>query len=168
VCNALDYLLIHCSIAISFLRSLEKELKFQTLEIHADKAAYIILHTIHKHGVIKKLSEEDKGKEFLSLTLAIQVVTDIHEALRHIHQYSSKHSECIVTENKSNAALFLNEVDAACVYHNASTRFTDGEEFGLGSEVGISTQKLHARGPMGLEALTSYKWIIKGKGQIRK
>jgi glutamate-5-semialdehyde dehydrogenase len=168
VCNALDYVLLHRSVAKKLLQLLEKNEKFQTLEIHADKTAYVILKSIHTKGILKYLSHEDKGKEFLSLTLAIQVVDDIQEALQHINQYSSKHSECIVTEDAVHAALFLKNVDAACVYHNASTRFTDGEEFGFGGEVGISTQKLHARGPMGLNALTSYKWIIKGTGQVRK
>jgi glutamate-5-semialdehyde dehydrogenase len=112
-------------------------------------------------------SEEDWGKEYLSLTAAVKVVGSLDEALEHIEHYGSGHSEAIVTEDYGAATRFLNEVDAACVYVNTSTRFTDGAQFGLGAEVGISTQKMHARGPMGLKELTSYKWIIFGNGQIR-
>jgi glutamate-5-semialdehyde dehydrogenase len=112
-------------------------------------------------------AESDWGKEFLSLTAAIKVVNSVDEALEHIEKYGSGHSEAIVTDDYSSAMRFLNEVDAACVYVNASTRFTDGGQFGLGAEVGISTQKFHARGPLGLKELTSYKWIIFGQGQTR-
>jgi len=111
--------------------------------------------------------EEDWGKEFLSLRAAIKVVDSLDEALQHIEKYGAGHSEAIVTEDYSVAMRFLNEVDAACVYANASTRFTDGGQFGLGAEIGISNQKFHARGPMGLKELTSYKWIIFGSGQVR-
>jgi glutamate-5-semialdehyde dehydrogenase len=111
--------------------------------------------------------DEDWGKEYLSLKAAIKVVNSLDEALEHIEKYGSGHSEAIVTEDHSAAMRFLNEVDAACVYANASTRFTDGGQFGLGAEIGISTQKLHARGPMALKELTSYKWIIWGSGQVR-
>jgi glutamate-5-semialdehyde dehydrogenase len=109
----------------------------------------------------------DWGKEFLALVAAIKVVNSLDEAIEHIQRYSSGHSEAIVTEDYTAALRFLDEIDAACVYVNASTRFTDGGQFGLGAEVGISTQKLHARGPMGLRELTSYKWIIFGSGQVR-
>jgi glutamate-5-semialdehyde dehydrogenase len=112
-------------------------------------------------------TKEDWGKEFLSLVAAIKVVDSLDEALEHIERYGSGHSEAIITEEYSAAMRFLNEVDAACVYVNASTRFTDGGQFGLGAEVGISTQKLHARGPLGLKELTIYKWIIFGSGQVR-
>jgi glutamate-5-semialdehyde dehydrogenase len=112
-------------------------------------------------------TDEDWGKEYLSLKVAIKVVDSLDEALEHIDKYSSGHSEAIVTEDYSAAMRFLNEVDAACVYANASTRFTDGGQFGLGAEIGISTQKFHARGPMALKELTSYKWIIFGTGQVR-
>ena len=113
-------------------------------------------------------TEEDWATEFLDLILAIKVVKDLDEAIEHINQYSTKHSESIVTNNYFNARRFLNEIDAAAVYVNASTRFTDGFEFGFGAEIGISTQKIHARGPMGLEALTTIKYIIYGNGQIRE
>jgi len=116
---------------------------------------------------LKKADKEDFGREFLSLKCAVKVVKNIDEALSHIQQYSTKHSEAIVSSNKKQCERFLQEVDAAAVYSNASTRFTDGEEFGLGAEIGISTQKLHARGPFGLEKLVTEKWIIKGDGQVR-
>jgi glutamate-5-semialdehyde dehydrogenase len=112
-------------------------------------------------------SDSDWGKEFLALIAAIKVVDSLDEALEHIERYGSGHSEAIITEDYSAAVRFLEEVDAACVYVNASTRFTDGGQFGLGAEVGISTQKFHARGPMGLKELTTYKWIIMGSGQVR-
>ncbi len=113
-------------------------------------------------------SEEDWGTEFLSLTLAVKVVSSIEEAIHHINKYGSMHSEAIISENEENVSKFFVSVDAAALYHNASTRFTDGSEFGFGAEIGISTQKLHVRGPMGLPALTSTKYIIRGNGQIRK
>ena len=112
--------------------------------------------------------EEDYGTEYLDYILSMKTVSDIDEAIAHINKYNTKHSEAIITENERNAEKFLNEVDAACVYVNASTRFTDGFEFGFGAEIGISTQKLHARGPMGLKELTSYKYIVVGNGQVRK
>ncbi|MCH5720884.1 hypothetical protein [Niabella hibiscisoli] len=114
-----------------------------------------------------KAKPEDFGKEFLSLKCAVKVVKDIDEALDHIAQYSTKHSEAIVSKNKKACDRFVTEVDAAAVYTNASTRFTDGEEFGLGAEIGISTQKLHARGPFALEKLVTEKWILEGNGQVR-
>ena len=112
-------------------------------------------------------TEEDWGTEYLDLKIGVKVVSSVDEAIEHINKYNSRHSEAIVTENTQNAELFLNNIDAAAVYVNASTRFTDGFEFGFGAEIGISTQKLHARGPMGLKALTSMKYIIRGNGQIR-
>jgi glutamate-5-semialdehyde dehydrogenase len=112
-------------------------------------------------------NEADWGKEFLALIAAIKVVDSLDEALEHIERYGSGHSEAIITENKIAASRFLNEADAACVYANASTRFTDGSQFGLGAEIGISTQKFHARGPMALREITTYKWIIIGNGQVR-
>ena len=113
-------------------------------------------------------TEEDYGTEYLDYILSLKTVDSVEEAIEHINRYSTKHSECIVTENRQTAEKFLNEIDAACVYWNASTRFTDGFEFGFGAEIGISTQKLHARGPMGLKELTSYKYTIYGDGQTRK
>ena len=118
-------------------------------------------------GNAGKASEEDYGREYLDYIISIKTVETIDEAIAHINKYNTKHSEAIITENKENARKFLNEVDAACVYVNASTRFTDGFEFGFGAEIGISTQKMHARGPMGLKELTSYKYLIEGEGQIR-
>ena len=112
-------------------------------------------------------TEEDYGTEYLDLIISVKVVADIDEAIEHINKYNTGHSEAIITESYKNSEKFLNEVDAACVYVNASTRFTDGFEFGFGAEIGISTQKLHARGPMGLNELTSYKYIIYGNGQVR-
>ena len=114
------------------------------------------------------IHHSDYGREWLSYDMSIKIVDTLDEAIEHIHQYGSGHSESIVTEDAAAAARFLNEVDAACVYHNAPTSFTDGAQFGLGAEIGISTQKLHARGPMALQEITTYKWIIRGDGQERK
>jgi glutamate-5-semialdehyde dehydrogenase len=136
------------------------------VEIHGDERALNILKS-HPDLKLVPATEEDWGKEFLALVAAIKVVGSLDEALEHIEHYGSGHSEAIITEEYQAAMRFLNEVDAACVYVNASTRFTDGSQFGLGAEVGISTQKLHARGPLGLRELTTYKWIIFGSGQVR-
>jgi glutamate-5-semialdehyde dehydrogenase len=166
VCNALDTLLVHRDVAERFLPLLALEWAKGGVEIHADPRALKILEGVG--GIAKEeATSEDWGKEFLALVAAIKVVDSLDEALGHIERYGSGHSEAIVTEDYSAAQRFLNEVDAACVYVNASTRFTDGGQFGLGTEVGISTQKLHARGPMGLRELTTYKWIILGQGQVR-
>jgi len=172
VCNALDCILVHSRIAQDYLPAIAKEWARAGVEMHCDKQAMAILKA---NGVIlnevKNLlvpaTGADWGKEYLSLKAAIKVVDSLDEALEHIEKYGSGHSEAIVTEDQSAATRFLNEVDAACVYANASTRFTDGSQFGLGAEIGISTQKFHARGPMALKELTSYKWIIVGSGQIR-
>jgi len=134
--------------------------------MHCDRDSYRILRDTPELKVIPA-TEEDWGREFLALVAAVKVVPSLDEALEHIDRYGSGHSEAIVTEDYSAALRFLNEVDAACVYANASTRFTDGGQFGLGAEVGISTQKFHARGPLGLRELTSYKWVIFGTGQVR-
>jgi len=166
VCNALDTVLVHADIAKSYLPKMASELNKAKVELHCDKRTLAILKTNKSLKLIPAV-EEDWGKEFLSLTAAIKVVDSLDEALEHIEKYGSGHSEAIVTEDYQSAMRFLNEVDAACVYVNASTRFTDGGQFGLGAEVGISTQKLHARGPMGLKELTTYKWIIFGSGQVR-
>ena len=166
VCNALDTLLVHAGIARSYLPKVATELAKAEVEMHCDERALSIL----KADSSLKLSvatDEDWGKEFLSLVAAVKVVDSLDEALEHIVQYGSGHSEAIVTEDYTAATRFLNEVDAACVYVNASTRFTDGGQFGLGAEVGISTQKMHARGPLGVKELTTYKWIIFGNGQVR-
>jgi len=166
VCNALDCILVHSRIAQDYLPAIAKEWAKAGVEMHCDERAMAIL----EHSTSLRLvpaTEEDWGKEYLSLRAAIKVVDSLDEALEHIEKYGSGHSEAIVAEDYSAAMRFLNEVDAACVYANASTRFTDGSQFGLGAEIGISTQKFHARGPMALKELTSYKWIIFGTGQVR-
>jgi glutamate-5-semialdehyde dehydrogenase len=166
VCNALDCLLVHSRVAPDYLPAIAKEWAKAGVEMHCDEQALAVLKPISSLKIVPAV-DEDWGKEFLSLTAAIKVVNSLDEALRHIEKYGSGHSEAIVTEDYSAAMRFLNEVDAACVYANASTRFTDGGQFGLGAEIGISTQKFHARGPMALKELTSYKWIILGNGQVR-
>ena len=136
------------------------------MEIYADTKAYKILSLL-KYPLLKEANTQDFGREFLGYGCSIKIVSDMTEALAHIAEHSSRHSEAICTNNKSVADIFLSQVDAAAVYHNASTRFTDGEVFGLGAEIGISTQKLHARGPFALEKLVTEKWIVRGDGQIR-
>ncbi len=164
VCNAMDALLVDKSIANTFLTQLQPEFEKYKVEVFADEAAFKLLKG---YPFLHKAVPADFGKEFQSLKCAVKVVNNFNEALTHIREHSTKHSEAIVTEDKKQAELFLREVDAAAVYHNASTRFTDGEEFGLGAEIGISTQKLHARGPFALEKLVTEKWILRGNGQIR-
>jgi glutamate-5-semialdehyde dehydrogenase len=166
VCNALDCLLVHTDIARRFLPLVAAEWAKAGVEMHCDKRAMAILKS-DSSLKLAPASDEDWGKEFLALVAAVKVVDSLDEALEHIERYGSGHSEAIITEEYSTAMRFLDEVDAACVYVNASTRFTDGGQFGLGAEVGISTQKFHARGPLGLRELTSYKWIIFGSGQVR-
>jgi glutamate-5-semialdehyde dehydrogenase len=166
VCNALDTVLVHKDIARSYLPRMAKELNKAKVELHCDARTFAILK-LDKTLKLVPAVDEDWGKEFLALTAAVKVVASLDEALEHIEKYGSGHSEAIITEDYQSSMRFLNEVDAACVYVNASTRFTDGGQFGLGAEVGISTQKLHARGPMGLKELTTYKWIILGSGQVR-
>jgi glutamate-5-semialdehyde dehydrogenase len=163
VCNALDCVLIHSEMADTHLPEIATELGKAGVELRCDERALAILRSTA--GLkLKPAVPEDWGNEFLALVAAVRVVDSLDEALAHIEQYGSGHSEAIVTEDYGAAMRFLNEVDAACVYVNASTRFTDGGQFGLGAEVGISTQKTHARGPLGLKELTSYKWIIFGEG----
>lgn len=166
VCNALDCLIIHEK-RLVYLPLLCEELAKNNVVIYADEQAYQSLYDHYPSELLKHATPESFGIEYLSYRMAIKTVGSIQEAIEHIQKYSSKHSECIVTENQENADLFTKVVDAACVYTNVSTAFTDGAQFGLGAEIGISTQKLHARGPMALGELTSYKWIIKGDGQIR-
>ncbi|MBI2851709.1 MAG: glutamate-5-semialdehyde dehydrogenase [Chloroflexi bacterium] len=166
VCNALDTVLVHAEIAPHFLPAMAAELGKAGVEMRCDRRALSLLRPGTQAKVVPA-ADEDWGKEFLSLIASIKVVDSLDEALEHIGRYGSGHSEAIVTEDYSAAMRFTNEVDAACVYVNASTRFTDGGQFGLGAEVGISTQKMHARGPMGLKELTSYKWIVFGSGQVR-
>jgi glutamate-5-semialdehyde dehydrogenase len=164
VCNAVDAILVDEKIAPEFLEKLKPKMDENSVEIFADKKAYKLLKG---YPQLEAASSDDFGREFLSLKCAVKVVKNTDEALQHIQKYSTRHSEAIVSENKKQCERFLKEVDAAAVYSNASTRFTDGEEFGLGAEIGISTQKLHARGPFALEKLVTEKWVIKGNGQIR-
>jgi glutamate-5-semialdehyde dehydrogenase len=166
VCNALDTLLVHADIARSCLPLVAAEWAKAGVEIHCDERAMAILKSDSSLKLVVA-TDEDWGREFLSLVAAVKVVDSLDGALEHIERYGSGHSEAIVTEEYGAAMRFLNEVDAACVYANASTRFTDGGQFGLGAEVGISTQKFHARGPLGVRELTTYKWIIFGSGQVR-
>ena len=165
VCNALDTLLVHIQAAPECLPQVAKVWLEAKVEIHADARAMSILGPMEEPRVLPA-SEEDWGKEFLSLTAAVKVVDSLDEAMAHIERYGSGHTEAIVTEDYSSAMRFLDEVDAAVVMVNASTRFTDGAQFGLGAEVAISTNKMHARGPMGLRELTSYKWTVLGSGQV--
>ncbi|MFI5163256.1 MAG: glutamate-5-semialdehyde dehydrogenase [Sphingobacteriales bacterium] len=166
VCNALDCLIVHDS-RLRELPKLVKPLAEKQVELYADETAYMILNGHYPQHLLKAAGLEHFGKEFLSFKLAVKVVDNMEEALEHIARHSSKHSEAIISENSGNVETFLNEVDAAVVYVNASTAFTDGAQFGLGAEIGISTQKLHARGPMGLDELCTYKWMVRGDGQIR-
>lgn len=166
VCNALDTVLVDGKVAAVFLTRLAPYLAEHEVGIYADERSYPVLQEA-KYPVLYKASEEDFGREFLSLNCSVKVVDSLDEALDHIAEHSSKHSECIVSDDQKQVSTFMNTVDAAVVYANASTRFTDGGEFGLGAEIGISTQKLHARGPFALEKLVTEKWFITGEGQIR-
>jgi glutamate-5-semialdehyde dehydrogenase len=166
VCNALDTLLIHTDIATDCLPRIANEWDKAGVEIRCDERAYSILSS-DSTLKLKKATDKDWGEEFLALVASVKVVDSLDEAIRHIADYGSGADEAIVTEDYDSAMRFLNEVDAACVYVNASTRFTDGGQFGLGAEVAISTQKMHARGPIGLKELTTYKWIAFGNGQVR-
>jgi glutamate-5-semialdehyde dehydrogenase len=166
VCNALDCLLVHNNIARDYLPRIAAEWAKFGVEMRCDEASLSILKA-DKSLKLVPATDDDWGREFLSLVAAVKVVISLDEALGHIEKYGSGHSEAIVTEDYGSAMRFLNEVDAAGVYVNASTRFTDGGQFGLGAELGISTQKMHARGPLGLKEITSYKWIIFGSGQVR-
>ena len=161
VCNACESLVVHKDVIDAFLPRLAESLSPKNVELRGDEAVCQVLETCIP------ATEEDYGTEYLDYILSLKTVDSVEEAIAHINKYNTKHSECIVTQNQEAADKFLNEVDAACVYVNASTRFTDGFEFGFGAEIGISTQKLHARGPMGLKELTSYKYAIRGNGQIR-
>lgn len=161
VCNACESLVVHEKVVDQFLPLLEKRLQEKQVELRADEKAYAALSNAIP------ATEEDWGREYLDYILSIKTVSSIDEAIAHINRYNTKHSEAIITENYDHAQMFLNQIDAAAVYVNASTRFTDGFEFGFGAEIGISTQKLHARGPMGLKALTTTKYIIYGNGQVR-
>ena len=166
VCNALDCLVLHKN-RLNDLPVLVHDMAKEKVEVFADKQSYHKLKGLYPDDLLNQASEEDFGTEFLSLKMSVKTVDDFDSALDHIYQFSSKHSEAIIAEDATVVERYLNEVDAAAVYVNTSTAFTDGAQFGLGAEIGISTQKLHARGPMGLRELTSYKWIVKGQGHIR-
>lgn len=166
VCNALDCLILHAT-RLHDLPALCAPLQEKQVIIHADEPAYAALQGHYPAPWLQRATPDDFGTEFLDYKMAVKTVESLDEALAHIRRYSSKHSECIVTERRATADRFTRDVDAACVYVNAPTSFTDGGEFGLGAEIGISTQKLHARGPMALEEMTTYKWIIEGDGQTR-
>ena len=167
VCNALDCLLIHQEQLSALPDLLETLGQAHECIVHADDRAYAQLKENYPEALLKPADEESFGTEFLSMQLSVKVVDDLQQALDHIARYSSKHSEAIITEDEATSEAFLKQVDAAVVYTNASTAFTDGGQFGLGAEIGISTQKLHARGPMALRELTSYKWVVRGDGQVR-
>lgn len=166
VCNALDCLLIH-SARLADLPALCQPLASKGVELHADSRALDALKETYPETLLIPIQPDDYGREYLAMKLAIVTVDSIDQALQHIYDHSLKHSEAIITEDQQAAQRFLREVDAACCYVNASTAFTDGAQFGLGAEIGISTQKIHARGPMGLRELTSYKWLIQGDGHTR-
>lgn len=161
VCNACESLVVHEAVKDTVLKEVAAALREKRVEIRGDEAAVELIDCI-------PATEDDYGREYLDNIISVKTVSSIDEAIAHINRYNTGHSECIVTQDEEHAARFLNEVDAACVYVNASTRFTDGFEFGFGAEIGISTQMLHARGPMGLRELTSYKYKVRGNGQVRK
>ena len=163
VCNAIESLIVHKNIAEKIVPLIYDKLSEKSVEIRACEKTISICPDLS----LEKATEEDYATEYLGPLISLKIVGDVTEAIEHVNKYTTHHSEFIVTENKENAEKFMNEVDAACVYVNASTRFTDGFEFGFGAEIGISTQKLHARGPMGLKELTSYKYKVYGNGQIR-
>ena len=164
VCNALDTVIIHKEILNSLLEPLVKNLSDRNVEIKVDEYAYKIIGSNKSVSLAKK---EDFGQEFLDLVISIKTVENLDKAISHITKYGSKHSEAIITKNKDSAKYFIDKVDASAVFHNTSTRFNDGFELGLGAEVAVSTDKLHARGPMGINDLMTYKWVVLGEGQIR-
>jgi glutamate-5-semialdehyde dehydrogenase len=166
VCNALDTLILHTA-RLSDLAALVAPLAEKQVELFADAAAFEWLQGHYPAYLLNRATEEHFGTEFLAYKMSIKTVQDLPEALDHIDRYSSRHSETIVAEDSHAQEQFLHNVDAAVVYANASTAFTDGAQFGMGAEIGISTQKLHARGPMALPELTSYKWVVQGNGQVR-
>lgn len=161
VCNAAESLVVHESVKDAFLPMLSDAMHRAGVKLYADDRSRVLL------PYAEAATEEDYGREYLDLMLSVKTVSSLEEAIEHINRYHTKHSDCIITENQASADLFQRLVDSACVYVNASTRFTDGFEFGFGAEIGISTQKLHARGPMGLKELTSYKYLLNGNGQVR-
>ena len=165
VCNACESIVIHSAIINSALPKIAQALLEKKVEIRADERAYEVLKG---YPYLSKATDQDFYTEYGDAIISVKTVDSVNQAIEHINEHSTKHSESIVTENDQNATAFLTAIDSACVYHNASTRFSDGFQFGLGAEIGISTQKLHARGPMGLEALVTYKFLVKGNGAVRK
>ena len=169
VCNACESLLVHEKIADEAVPAIYEALTGKNIEVRAGQKAYTIIAALDtQKDNLKMADEEDWGTEYLGPVISLKIVSDVNEAVAHINKYNTHHSEAIITEDMNAAEIFLNGVDAACVYLNASTRFTDGFEFGMGAEIGISTQKLHARGPMGLKEMTTYKYKIIGSGQVRE
>lgn len=164
VCNACESLLVNEAIADNFIPAVYEKLTKKGIEIRTEQS---VIDRFKELSELKPATEEDWGKEYLGPIISLKTVPDVTAAISHINKYNTKHSESIITSDRANADAFLNGVDAACVYVNASTRFTDGFEFGFGAEIGISTQKLHARGPMALQEISSYKYMIEGNGQIR-
>jgi len=167
VCNAMETLLVHRDVSEAFLKKAAPAFSEKAVEIHADEPAFSQLSTLN-YQPLRPVEEADWSTEYLDLILSLGVVDSLEEAIAHMEKYGSHHSDAIITKEAATAERFLNEVDSATVYWNASTRFSDGAEFGFGAEIGISTDKLHARGPMGLEELTTYKYLIRGEGQIRE
>ncbi len=167
VCNALDCLVVHKN-RLNDLPKLTEKLAEKNVLIYADDEAKKTLSGKYPDALLKPADEKSYGTEFLSYTMSVKTVEGFEEALEHIYKYSSKHSEAIISENEKRINEFMQRVDAAAVYANTSTAFTDGAQFGLGAEIGISTQKLHARGPMALQELTTYKWLVRGEGQVRE
>ena len=170
VCNAIESLLVHKDWDEKNLICILLKLMENGVKLHVDDKILALMKDVEKadESLLVAASDSDWGTEYLSLDISVKVVEGVDEAIEHITKYGTKHTECIVTENEENACKFMMSVDAACVNHNASTRFTDGFEFGFGAEIGISTQKLHARGPLGLKEMTSYKYLVHGNGQVRK
>jgi len=167
VCNAMETLLVHRGVSDAFLKKAASAFQENGVEIRADETAFHQLTTLN-YQPLRAAKEEDWSTEYLDLIMSLRVVDDLEQAIEHMERYGSHHSDAIITRDAKTAETFLNETDSATVYWNASTRFTDGGEFGFGAEIGISTDKLHARGPMGLEELTTYKYLIRGDGQIRE
>ncbi len=167
ICNALDVLLVHKNTYQELIKNIIKELENKKIEVRADKRSYTIFKKL-KYPYLKQAKLQDFDTEFLDYVLAVKVVDNFAEALKHIKQHSLGHSEAIITKSKEHAEKFFKNIDSACLYWNTSTQFSDGYEYGLGSEIGISTQKLHARGPFAYESLTTYKYIVSSDGAIRK
>ena len=168
VCNAMDTVLIHKSVSREFLPKLATEFGAQGVELRADRRSMSVLYALAGGAKVVPAQSDDFGTEFLGLIASVKIVDSIDEAMDHIAEYGSRHSEAIISENTETIDKFLNEVDAGAVFANTSTYFNDGAQFGLGAEVAISTNKLHARGPMGLKEITTYKWKVRGQGQIRE